>query len=126
MYLTIKDWKLVHDSETKRYMANTKDGKYVLEKYKRKRTNPQNRYLRGWVYRLISKYTWEDEEIIHAQMWYKFLKHKSRDFERIRSTTELSTVEFNEYVEKIILFWWEFAGLNFPTPEEFKSFSHNI
>ena len=77
--------------------------------------------MRGGIYKIIHKHTGEDPDVIHAEMSYKFLLDSSGKFPRIRSTTELSTVEFMEYVDKIILFWGEFEGLNFPNPTEFKN-----
>lgn len=86
------------------------------------RTNEQNRYLWGVVYKYISEEIGYEPEQVHELMKFKFLKIeilvKGNPETVIRSTTELSTEEFNQYVERIVRWAAEFLGLVIPDPNE--------
>ena len=95
----------------------------IVRRAKRSRSNPQNRYYWGCVLPLIS------EEIgiliyeeVHEMLKGIFLKrgvdYKGKRFEVIRSTADLSTMEFEEYLEKIRK--WALIELNLliPLPNE--------
>lgn len=118
--ITIENNEIVYDFDTNKDLANKKNWKYILKKFVRNRTLPQNNYLWWCIYKLIAENTGEDEEVIHEQMRYKFLKDNTWNLPRIKSTTELSTIEFNEYIDKVVLFWNEFGCITFPTPDEYQ------
>lgn len=86
------------------------------------RTNEQNRYLWGVVYKYISEEIGYEPEQVHELMKFKFLKIeilvKGNPETVIRSTTDLSTEEFNQYVERIVRWAAEFLGLVIPDPNE--------
>ena len=69
---------------------------------------------------LISKHTGEDVEDLHNHFSYKYLSSsgKSGKLHSRKSTTQLSTVEFGEYIDKIIAWAWEFLNLEIPIPSE--------
>ena len=77
------------------------EAEMILRKKKKQRSNPQNAYYWGVVIKLIHDHTGQDINTIHGVLTGMFLKVKDwLDKERIRSTTELTTVEFEEYLEK--------------------------
>lgn len=102
MIVKFKDWKVINNEDFMTLIMSIKDGEYVFEKYKKTRTNDQNRYLRWCVYKTIAKAMWEeDENYIHWVMWMKFLVDRTKKAEYIKSTANLSTQEFMEYIENI-------------------------
>jgi len=86
------------------------------------RTNEQNRYLWGVVYKYISEEIGYEPEQVHELMKFKFLKIeilvKGNPETVIRSTTDLSTEEFNQYVERIVRWAAEFLSVSIPEPNE--------
>ena len=102
------------------YLKELIDGKYTLsvEKYKKKRSTEQNssywllrvQPVTGWLRELGNDVTNED---VHYFLKSKFLGYKikninGKDCKILKSTTELSTMEFMEYMESIAI---HFAGL---------------
>lgn len=86
---------------------------------KKKRTIPQNSYLFGGPYKMISDFTGQDKESVHAFFKDKFLKSYDKGpIPTVRSTTSLSTKEFIKYYRDIIQFAAEFLGLYIPEPNE--------
>ena len=93
-----------------------------------KRSSPQNRYYWGAMLPIVKdglKGVGIDmsKEQTHELLKYKFLK---REFvttdgdilQSIGSTTELSTKEFNEYIESIQIWSAEYLNVNIPDPNE--------
>jgi hypothetical protein len=100
------------------------------------RTQLQNRYLWGWIYASIESqqeaggivihcddgrevpYT---KEILHEIFKRKFLvigvlEAKGKSLELYRSTTELKTIEFCEFVRKVEQFAYQFWKITIPQP----------
>lgn len=100
------------------------------------RTQLQNRYLWGWIYASIESqleaggiviqcddgrevpYT---KEILHEIFKRKFLvigvlEAKGKSLELYRSTTELKTIEFCEFVRKVEQFAHQFWKITIPQP----------
>ena len=85
----------------------------------KQRSNPQNSYLWAVPYRMIADETGNDVDSIHHYMAGMFLSKKtSCPIDKVRSTTKLTTVEFSEYIEKIIRWSAEFLSMYIPLPEE--------
>lgn len=86
------------------------------------RTIPQNAYLWGVVYKYISEEIGYEPEQVHELMKFKFLKIeilvKGNPETVIRSTTDLSTEEFNQYIERIVRWAAEFLSVSIPEPNE--------
>lgn len=93
-----------------------------------KRSTPQNRYYWGAMLPIVKeglKGVGIDmsKEQTHEMLKYRFLK---REFitsdgdilQIIGSTTELSTKEFNEYIESIQIWSAEYLNVNIPDPNE--------
>lgn len=98
----------------------------VVKKWSDTRSNQQNRYLWGVVYKIISDETGESSEKIHEIMTVKYLK-KTRSIqtkkgeqqvEYVESSTKLNTVEFNEYFENIRGWAFNFLDIVIPLPNE--------
>lgn len=115
-----------------------KDKKWeiVIKPYRFKRTLAQNSYLWGVVYKTIEEedagwFLNEETEkamrgtgikptdLIHEYFKQTYLSvGKFGDTLITRSTTDLSTAEFTEYVEKIMRVASTELGIYIPTPEE--------
>jgi len=93
-----------------------------------KRSSPQNRYYWGAMLPIVKEGLKElgidmSKEQTHEMLKYKFIK---REFitsdgdilQIIGSTTELSTKEFNEYIESIQIWSAEYLNVNIPDPNE--------
>lgn len=123
MIIKFRDWKVVNNEEYMLLMMSIKDGEYIFEKYKKNRTNDQNRYLRWCVYKTIVQAMWKDwdvdEDYIHWIMWMKFLVDRSKKAEYVKSTANLSTQEFMEYIENIKNFVAQY-WIIIPEAEDFK------
>jgi hypothetical protein len=107
-----------------------------IEKSLPARTELQNRFLWGWVYYHIEK-NLEDggivikcdddsempytKDVLHEIFKRKFLikqviESKGRSIEIFRSTTELSTKEFCDFVKKVEEFIFQFWKITIPKP----------
>ena len=84
----------------------------------KKRSNPQNSYLWGVVYKLISDETGDDAESVHHAMRSMFLADTGRVVVKVKSTSKLTTVEFQQYVREIQRWAAGFLGLYIPDPNE--------
>ena len=105
------------------------DGKDVTLTIERstKRTSQQNRYYWGGVIPII-QYGMQDlgvkmsHEQVHELLKFKFLIEDvvTEDGEilmqTIGSTTKLNTIKFNEYIESIREWAWEYLSIEVPEP----------
>lgn len=118
-------------------LSDFKDGAMVwvhIETYYRKRTLDQNNTLH-WYLQEIADETGMEMEDVKDQMAKKYLITEVRDkndnimadpetgeiMTRQKSTSELNTVEFNVYTEKIRLWCNEYLGLTLPEPDPTKN-----
>jgi len=95
------------------------DGKtveIVLRLPKKGRSTQQNRYYFGVVVRLVSESTGYTTDEAHDALRLMFLSDNSRAIPTIRSTTALSTKEFEEYIEKIKVWAAETLNCYIPDP----------
>lgn len=96
-----------------------KNIKVSVSKRVPKRSLPQNNYLWGIVYKTIGDFLGYTVDEVHEVMGQMFLKyHDKNGLERIRSTTELSTEEFTEYVEHVRRFFLQEYNIYTPNPNE--------
>ena len=98
-----------------------REGKRVtvtVSTYKKYRSNPQNSYYFGVVVALIAEEIGDSVENTHEALKAKFLYDMTGDLPKVRSTTDLSTLEFEEYLEKIRRFASEFLGMFIPDPND--------
>jgi hypothetical protein len=90
----------------------------VVRTWRKPRSNNQNRFLWGVIYQLISEHTGYTREEAHDSMRLLFLKDETRAIPTLKSTTSLTTIEMNEYWEKIQQFAAEKLGVVIPDPTE--------
>ena len=95
-----------------------KEVEFTIGPITKTRTNPQNSYLWGVPYKIISEYTGDDTESIHNYLRNEFLSEPGNTVPKVKSTSKLSTTEFNQYVDNIIRWAAEFLGLYIPLPME--------
>lgn len=105
----IKEGKLVLDNP--RYFKGMVMGfadakvRLVLEKIRGVRTKKQNAYYWGVVLELIAEHTGYLAEEVHEVMKSKFLRQKKvwrgGEITVLRSTSELTSDEFGEYIEQV-------------------------
>lgn len=98
---------------------NNNEIEVIVRKPKKVRSDRQNRYYWGVVLKLISEVTGEDLEDLHNHFSYKWLASKGKSGKLIsrKSTTSLSTIEFMEYIDKIIAWGEQFLNITFPEPD---------
>lgn len=90
----------------------------TISKPSKSRTIPQNDYLWAVPYKMIADETGSDTESVHHAMRDMFLKEEGGTIAKVSSTTKLTTIQFNEYVDNIIRWAAEFLGLFIPLPNE--------
>lgn len=99
------------------------DVRITVERKKQKRTQAQNRYLWGVVYDIFAQETGYTPEEIHQVMSSKFLRKKNvwrgGEITTLRSTTELTSDEFSEYIMAVIM---EASDMGITIPEADKDY----
>jgi len=119
---TVQQGKLVLDSKAdfQSYLHSV-EGKRVevsVEKYRKKRSNDQNRYY-WFIMDLISKETGQDPLSLHEAFKFRFSgKITFKGLIIPQSTKTRDTVEFTNYIENIRSWANEFLGLSIPLPGE--------
>jgi alkyl hydroperoxide reductase subunit AhpC len=99
-----------------------KEVEVTLGKVKKTRSNQENKYMWSVPYQMIADETGMTPEEVHDAMRMKFLLDRSKKIPTIRSTTELTTVEFETYMSQLRQFGSEFLGIYIPEPNECKLF----
>ena len=106
-----------------------KEIEVTIQRKKKHRSSPQNRYYHGVVVEMIRsgmKDMGDDvtQEQVHEFLKWRFLRAQRVDestgellYEYAGSTASLSTIEFSEYVEKCCQFAAEFLGVSIPLPQ---------
>jgi predicted alpha/beta-fold hydrolase len=101
-------------------------------RYRPRRSDRQNRYYWPCFVKPFSDYLRGQgnehftDEMAHEVLKRMFLtvavvdRNTGAEFERVRSTTELDTGEFNEYLEKVAAFLVTDCGFVVPDPAEYR------
>jgi hypothetical protein len=121
----VKDGKLHLDRTLafERWLS-TLEGKRVtceIKRFRKNRTSQQNRYYWGVIVDILSKELGYEPDEIHIMLREKFLRiHDERypDFVLAKSTSRLSTQEFNEFKENIQRWAAQKLGIYIPDPSE--------
>jgi hypothetical protein len=103
------------------YLFNLKGKKLevVVRKQRSQRSNNQNNYLWGVVYKLISDATGYEVDEVHDIIKFKFLRKKNNyGMDYVKSTAKMNTTEMEEYLDKVRK--WSEVELNckIPMPNE--------
>src|SRR3990167_2095648 len=127
----IKDGQLFLNSPSKykTYLQQLNDGEVILniEKPRKQRSLNQNSYYWGVIIEMIAEeqgiYSETEKQDLHFWLMKQFLTLKKITFfgkseDKDPSSRELSTVEFNEYIDKITIWAAEFLNLTIPAPSE--------
>jgi len=108
-----------------RYILSLKDGpaRITIERYRKKRTDPQNRYYWKIVVRIVGQYCGYTDEEAHDALKWKFLRVpavgvKAGMPDTVRSTASLNTEEFEEYLETVKRWAATELQLYIPDPNE--------
>ena len=91
----------------------------TIDKKRKKRSRRENNYYWAVPVAIVAEFTGFTSEEAHESLKWLFLKKKNEvGIETCRSTTELSTVEFEEYCSKIRQYFAETFQLDIPEPNE--------
>lgn len=98
------------------------EGKQVvvtLKQYRRTRSNQQNRYAHGVVFKLIADATGYTVDEAKEAMKWQFLREEHDILPpTVRSTSSLNTMEMEEFIESCRRWASDFLGLYIPLPNE--------
>jgi hypothetical protein len=120
---TIEDGKPRLDNRVKflAYCAGFKNGtriECVVKKYRRTRSNEQNRYYWGVVIPLLANHFGYTKDEMHDALKWEFLRKPESSPATVRSTSSLTTVEFNEFVEAVVVWAATNYQVVIPDPNE--------
>lgn len=119
---TVKSGKLmIQNPEGFRSYLSTLEGKpiqLIARVARKSRSNNQNRYYHGVVVSLLSEHTGYTHDEMHDALRYLFLTDKTLRIPKTKSTTELNTVEFENYLESIRQWASTELSVNIPEPNE--------
>lgn len=103
------------------FISTCREGQLVeviVRKHSGERTNKQNAYLH-WAFGYVANYTGQDRETIKSAMKYQFLRATDdTGMEYIMDTKDLSAEAMDEFIKDVRQFWFDFIGLDIPTPEQ--------
>ena len=97
-----------HDPKRYHTYLGTLEGRTVeisLDRPRVSRSNPQNKYYWGCVVTILAEHFGYTNEEMHEALKWEFLRKKNDTSPKapftVRSTTDLSTKEFEEHLENI-------------------------
>ena len=96
------------------------DGKFiqlVVRRYRTNRSNNQNRYYFGIVIKILGDELGYMPDEMHEALKWKFLR-KGGKLETVKSTSSLTTIEFEQYLELVRIWALRDLGINIPLPNE--------
>ena len=90
-----------------------------LRKRRSKRSDEQNKYWWGVVVTLLAEHCGYTRDEMHDALKVKFLgaEDMSKGLVRVGSTTKLTTLEFADLTERVMLWAAEELGVVIPSPE---------
>jgi hypothetical protein len=94
------------------------DLEVIIRRPRKDRSSQQNRYYWGVVVELLCESTGYTQDEMHNALRMLFLRDDSRQVPTIRSTAELTTVGFEEYLEKVRNWASDALGCDIPMPNE--------
>jgi len=95
------------------------EGLLSIEKLFRQRSIQQNRYYWGCIVDILAEeFGYTKEECHEALKWQFLRKHEEGKPDTVKSTTELSTIEFNEYNDQIKVWASTEYGIVIPDPNQ--------
>lgn len=93
---------------------------YVVEiqRAASKRSLNQNKYYWGVIIDLFAQNTGYTKDESHQELAGMFLRYESHGKDFVRSTTSMTTLEFEQYADKCRLWMGENLGIHVPLPNE--------
>lgn len=120
-YAIVKEGKILFsDKDMLKMHISTLEGKdidVIVRQHRKDRTHSQNKWYWGCVVAISAKhYSYTSDEMHEAFKWlFLFRNEEGKPF-TVRSTSNLSTMEFAEYAEKCRK-WCAEKGLLIPDPD---------
>lgn len=101
------------------YVKGTEDF-YTIEivRSKRKRSLNQNKYYWGVVVKIVSMHTGYTADEAHQELARMFLSYDNNGKKFVRSTTKLTTWEFEQYLDKVRAWAQKEMDCHIPMPNE--------
>ena len=96
------------------------DGKFiqlVVRRYRTNRSNNQNKYYWGVVIKILGDELGYMPDEMHNALRWKFLR-KGGKLETVKSTSSLTTIEFEEYLELVRIWALRDLEIAIPLPNE--------
>lgn len=132
IFVHITHNQITNKQVIRRAFEELQDGRYLVSiENGKNRTSPQNRYYWGCILPIVKDGLREagyrevkTNEDAHEVLKYLFLKKRIPNeetgevIELLGTTTKLSTVEFNEYIDQIIQWAAEYLNIQIPLPNE--------
>lgn len=122
---TINEGKLILDNPQKYLVQlsylNGKKIELILRKKRSQRSLQQNSYYWGVVIEILRNHFGYEPEEMHEALKIHFLKlenHKAPGLVSVKSTTRLSTDEFNAYVNRVVTWAAQEYGVYIPDPRQ--------
>jgi hypothetical protein len=113
-----------HGVDAKRWTTMLKflegqDVEITIGRRPKRRSLSQNRYMWGVVYAMIAEAAGYTPEEAHEALKWRFLRHHGDGpIPTVRSTTDLTTTEMEEYLAQCRQLAAELFGLYIPDPNE--------
>ena len=121
-YGIVNHGKIIRDDEKNyRILLCTLEGKRIgetIEKEHKQRSNQQNRYYFGVVVPIIAECLGYSINETHEGLKDMFLCDRTGKLPRIKSTTELSTVDWESYMSQVRQWASQFLVVYVPDPGE--------
>lgn len=131
-FIHISDGQIINKSVIRKAFAGLKNGRHqVTIESKNNRSIQQNRYYHGVVVPIVKDGLRDagfgevkSSADAHEILKYLFLKKRivneetGEVIELLGTTTILTTIEFNEFVDEIIRWASEYLGIQIPLPNE--------
>jgi hypothetical protein len=92
-----------------------------VKKYRESRSDNQNKFYWGVVVKTIADYCGYETDEMHEALKYKFLNgHVEKGLIKMGSTSDLTTDEFAQYVNKVVIWAARELQVYIPDPESFE------
>ena len=123
--VTIQNGKLsFYQNERELFLQNLNnfEGKWAwltITKFTKQRSLNQNKYYWGVLIKILSdSIGYTPDEMHEALKWHFLRVHDERPLETVRSTTELTTTEFEDYLESVRRWAVTDMNIDIPLPHE--------
>ena len=110
---------LVQPELYERYLNSLRgECELIVRKWKKRRTGNQNKYYWGVIIPILCESSGYSNEEMHEALKWKFLRNMAREkLPTVKSTAELSTIEFKNYIDEITI-WSAQEGIIIPDPKQ--------